>query len=140
MWLFASFARFALVGQHHSSPSPGLGIHYPIQSFASVARQEHNRIQEPASILLNGTPTWWHSHAKLRFLVNVRVSLRGVGAPQNWKYKMHASYINSAVMHSLHPSTRLPVQYIYSEFSAHQTIPHSRCISSTPSTSLLSSH
>ena len=50
MWLFASFVRFVLVGQHHSSLCEGLGIHYPIQSFASVARQEHNRIQEPASI------------------------------------------------------------------------------------------
>ena len=87
MWPFASFVRFALVGQHHSSPGEGLGIHFPIQSFASVARQEQHRIQEPASILVNGTATCWPSHAKLRFLVNVRLChFRGVGAPQKWEY------------------------------------------------------
>ena len=84
MWLSASFVRFVLVGQHHSSHSQGLGIHYPIQSFASVARQEQNRIQEPASILVvNGTPTWCHSYAKLRFFVNVPVSLSWGWRPTN---------------------------------------------------------
>ena len=134
MWLLASFVRFALVGQHHSSPCEGLGIHYPIQSSASVARQEQHRIQEPASILVNGTPTCWPSHAKLRFLVNVLVSLSWGWRPTKWKLQSHVSYITSAAMHSLRPSTHLPARYIHSHSSAHQ-VPYPRCTSSTSSSS-----